>query len=117
MSALSRQPDASLETFSALDLRVGVVAAAEAFPEARKPSYKLWIDFGELGMRTSSAQITALYSPMELVGRQVVCAVNLGTRRIAAFESQVLTLGVDDGGGNVVLLAPERPVPPGHRIY
>ena len=98
-------------------MRVGTVAAAEPFPEARKPSVKLTIDFGpELGRKRSGAQLTARYAPEALVGRQVVAAVNLGTRRIAGFASEVLVLGAIPRDGDVVLLAPERPVPNGVRI-
>jgi len=100
-----------------LDLRVGRVIRAEPNPRARKPAYRLWIDFGPLGVRTSSAQLTALYTPEELVGRQVVAAVNLGNKRIAGFVSQVLVLGVPDAEGRVVLLAPDRPVPLGARVF
>ncbi|HYC51101.1 MAG TPA: tRNA-binding protein [Gemmatimonadaceae bacterium] len=103
--------------FAALDLRVGTVIAAEPFPEARKPALKLTIDFGpELGIKRSSAQITMHYAPDQLVGAQVVAAVNLGTRRIAGFESEVLVLGATPTPGEVVLLMPERPVPDGSRI-
>jgi tRNA-binding protein len=80
--------------FQSIDMRVGTVLSAEPFPEARKPSLRLVIDFGpEIGVRRSSAQITLNYTPAQLVGRQVVAAVNLGTRRIAGFESEVLVLG------------------------
>lgn len=107
----------SPEEFGRLDMRVGTVVTAEPFPEARKPSIKLTIDFGaELGTRRSSAQITRHYAPGELVGRQVIAAVNLGTRRIAGFESEVLVLGAVPEPGDVVLLMPERPVPNGTRI-
>ncbi len=100
-----------------LDLRVGRVVRAEPHDRARKPAYRLWIDFGPLGVRTSSAQITELYAPEDLVGRQVVAAVNLGEKRIAGFVSQVLVLGVPDAQGRVVLLVPEREVPLGGRVY
>ena len=103
--------------FAALDMRVGTVRSAEPFPEARKPAFKLTIDFGpELGVKRSSAQVTMHYTPDELVGRQVVAAVNLGTRRIAGFESEVLVLGAVPEPGNVVLLAVDQRVPDGTRI-
>jgi tRNA-binding protein len=101
----------------ALDLRAGRIVRAEPHAKARKPAYKLWIDFGPLGLKTSSAQITELYAPEDLPGRLVVAAVNLGSRRIAGFESQVLVLGVPDAAGRVVLLEPEREVPPGGRVF
>lgn len=105
------------EEFFTLDLRVGTVLAASPFPEARKPSITLEIDFGEaLGRMRSSAQLTAHYTPEALVGRQVVAAVNLGTRRIAGFESQVLVLGAMPTASEVVLLAPDAPVANGTRI-
>jgi len=107
-----------LDAFETLDLRVGRVTRAERNSQARRPAYKLWIDFGaELGEKTSSAQLTELYEPDELNGRLVIAAVNLGTRRIAGFESQVLVLGLPDDRGRVVLLQPERDVPPGGRVY
>jgi tRNA-binding protein len=90
---------------------------AEPNARARKPSYKLWIDFGPLGRRTSSAQLRARYTPEELVGRLVIAAVNLGVRNVAGFESEVLVLGVPDEGGDVVLLAAERDVPLGGRVF
>jgi tRNA-binding protein len=105
------------EAFATLDLRVGRITRAEPNPTARKPSYKLWLDFGPLGQRTSSAQLTALYSPEHLVGREVVAAMNLGTRRIAGFDSEVLVLGLPDLEGRVVLLSVERDVPLGGRVY
>ncbi len=106
-----------LEAFQTLDLRVGRILKAEPHEKARKPSYKLWIDFGPLGVKTSSAQITELYRPEELTGRLVVAAVNLGTRSIAGFPSEVLVLGVPDEAGRVVLLIPEREVPLGGRVF
>jgi tRNA-binding protein len=84
---------------------------------ANKPSYKLWIDFGPLGEKTSNAQLRALYQEHELVGRLVIAAVNLGSRNIAGFLSEVLVLGVPDAGGNVVLLGVDRDVPLGGRVY
>lgn len=103
--------------FQTLDLRVGRVLRVEPNEKARKPSYKLWIDFGPLGEKRSSAQVVNLYRPEELVGRLVVAAVNLGTRVIAGFASEVLVLGLPDEGGRVVLLAVERDVPLGGRVY
>ena len=103
--------------FFSIDMRVGTVRAAEPFPEARKPAIKLTIDFGpELGVKRSSAQLTRRYEPAQLVGRQVVAAVNLGSRRIAGFMSEVLVLGGVPEEGDVVLLALDAPVPDGTRI-
>ena len=103
--------------FQSIDMRVGTVLTAEPFPEARKPSIRLTIDFGpELGVKRSSAQITVHYTPDQLVGRQVVAAVNLGTRRIAGFESEVLVLGACPEPADVVLLTPDQRVPDGTRI-
>ena len=105
---------ATIEDFQRIDMRVGTVLTAEPFPEARKPSFKLLIDFGtELGVRRSSAQLTRHYTPEQLVGRQVVAAMNLGERRIAGFVSEVLVLGGLPSPQEVVLLALERPVPNG----
>lgn len=106
-----------VEAFTTLDLRVGRVLRAEPNERARKPSYKLWIDFGPLGEKTSSAQLRALYQAEELEGRLVVAAVNLGSRNIAGFTSDVLVLGLPDESGQVVLLAVEREVPLGGRVY
>jgi tRNA-binding protein len=103
--------------FQSLDIRAGTVVSAEPFRKARKPAYKLQIDFGEVGRLQSSAQITELYTPEELVGRQVLAVVNFEPKRIAGFKSECLVLGIDDAEGNVVLLATERPVPNGSRVY
>lgn len=105
------------EAFAVLDLRVGRIARAEVNERARKPAYRLWIDFGPLGERRSSAQVAALYTPESLVGRLVIAAMNLGSRNIAGFESEVLVLGVPDAAGHVVILTPEREVPLGGRVY
>jgi tRNA-binding protein len=103
--------------FASIDMRVGTVLTAERFPGARKPSLKLTIDYGpELGVKRSSAQITTHYTPDQLVGRQVVAAVNLGTRRIAGFESEVLVLGAMPIPTEVILLATDQRVPDGTRI-
>jgi tRNA-binding protein len=96
---------------------VGRVLRVEPNEKARKPAYKLWIDFGPLGEKRSSAQLVDLYRPEELVGRLVVAAVNLGARVIAGFTSEVLVLGLPDAAGRVVLLAAERDVPLGGRVY
>jgi tRNA-binding protein len=105
------------ETFGVVDLRVGRITRAEPNEKARKPAYKLWLDFGPLGQKTSSAQLTELYTPESLAGRLVVATVNLGTRNVAGFPSEVLVLGLPDDAGRVVLLTPERDVPLGGRVY
>ncbi|HEU4681008.1 MAG TPA: tRNA-binding protein [Gemmatimonadales bacterium] len=105
------------DAFAALDLRIGRVLRAEPNDRARKPSYKLWIDFGPLGEKTSNAQLRALYRADELVGRQVVAAVNLGIRNIAGFMSEVLVLGVPDAAGDVILLSVERDAPLGVKVF
>ena len=109
--------EAAIEAFGLLDMRVGRITRAEPNTGARKPSYRLWVDFGEMGERTSSAQLTEVYTAEELVGRLVIAAVNLGARRIAGFNSEVLVLGVPNESGQVVLLQPERTVPLGGRVY
>ena len=108
----------SLGDFEKIDIRVGRVVRAEAFPEARKPAYKLLIDFGpEIGQRRSSAQLTDRYQPGELVGRLIVAVVNFPPRQIGPFLSEVLTLGVPDESGAVVLLTPDADVPIGGRMF
>jgi tRNA-binding protein len=106
-----------VEAFETLELRVGRILRAEPNERARKPSYKLWIDFGPLGEKTSSAQLRALYRVEDLVGRLVVAAVNLGSRNIAGFLSEVLVLGLPSESDEVVLLAVEREVPLGGRVH
>jgi tRNA-binding protein len=107
---------ATIDDFAALDIRVGTVVRAETNTGARKAAYKLWVDFEkELGVKTSSAQITELYSPDSLVGRQVLAVVNFPPRKVAGFESQVLVLGTYSTGG-VVLIVPERPVSNGDKL-
>jgi tRNA-binding protein len=106
-----------VEAFEVLDLRVGRIVRAEPNERARKPSYKLWVDLGPLGVKTSSAQIKALYQVEALVGRLVVAAVNLGSRNIAGFTSEVLVLGAPNEAGEVVLLGVEREIPLGGRVY
>ncbi len=107
---------ASYDDFLKLDIRVGRILEAEVFSEARKPAYKLLIDFGPLGTKRSSAQITRRYKPGELTGRLVVAVVNFSPKRIAGFSSQVLVLGAVPGEGDVVLLKPDEEVEPGTRI-
>jgi tRNA-binding protein len=105
------------DQFLAVDMRVGRVTAVEAFPEARKPAWKLTIDFGpELGTKRSSAQITN-YAREDLEGRRVVAVVNFPPRQIGPFMSEVLTLGASDADGNIILLAPDADVPLGARIH
>jgi tRNA-binding protein len=108
-------PTVEADQFFAVDIRSAVVTAVEQFPEARRPAYKLRLDLGPLGERVASAQITS-YPPEELVGTTVVCVVNFPPRRIADFKSEVLVLGVYDADGTVILLRPDRPVAPGHRV-
>jgi tRNA-binding protein len=110
-------PELAFEAFLEVDMRVGRIIRAEPNAEARKPAYKLWIDFGPLGEKTSSAQLTEVYPIESLPGRLVLAAVNLGDRRIAGFKSQVLVLGLPNADGHVVLLQPERNVPLGGRVY
>ena len=108
----------TIDHFLAVDIRVGTIRAVEPFPEARKSAWKLTIDFGpEVGTKRSSAQLTDLYAPGDLLGRQVAAVVNLPPRRIGPFVSEVLTLGFPDAEGRVVLVAPERAVPDGGRLF
>lgn len=108
----------AFDDFLKVDIRVGKIIEARAFPEARKPAYKLTIDFGgDIGIKSSSAQITFHYTLEELVGREVVAVVNFPPRQIGPFMSEVLTLGVPDQDGHVVLLAPTKDVPVGVRMF
>ncbi|GAC1390801.1 MAG: tRNA-binding protein [Ktedonobacteraceae bacterium] len=104
--------------FEKVDIRVGRVIKVEDFPQARKPAYKLVIDFGpEIGTKRSSAQVTQHYTKEALLGRQVVCVVNFSSKQIGPFISEVLTLGLPDGDGNVVLLSPTTDVPLGGKMF
>lgn len=107
----------SWDDFMKVDIRIGTVVRAELFPEAIKPAIKLWVDIGDSGVKTSSAQLTAHYSPNELVGKQVVCVVNFKPKKIANFLSEVLVTGFSDARNNVVLCVPEKPVPNGSRLF
>lgn len=117
LSDNSPAPQTDFDTFRAADIRVGTVITVDPFPEARKPAYKLTIDFGPLGTRRSSAQITRHYTAEDLVGRQVAAVINFPPRQIGKFMSEVLTLGFPDADGEVVLVTPERPVPNGGRLF
>lgn len=108
----------SYEDFERVDIRVGTVRDAQPYPEARKPAIKLWIDFGgELGVKRSSAQLTVHYTPEQLIGRQVCAVVNFQPRQIGTFMSEVLTLGMPDADGAVVLVRPDLDVPPGGKLF
>jgi tRNA-binding protein len=111
-------PQIQFDDFLKVDVRVGTIIEADVFPEARKPAYKLKIDFGdEIGLKRSSAQITVHYQPDELIGLQVGGVVNFPPRQIGPFMSEVLTLGFADERGDIVLLQPERSVPNGARMF
>ena len=107
---------ASIDDFLTLDLRVGTITSAEVLKGARRPAFALRIDFGELGVRASSARISDLYEPADLVGLQVVAVTNFPPKRVAGLESEVLVLAVDNGKVEHVLLMPERPVPDGGKV-
>ncbi len=109
---------ASFADLDRLDIRVGTISDVQEYPEAKNPSYKLQINLGEaIGIKKSIAQLTTHYQPSQLIGKQVICVVNFPPRQIGKAISEVLTLGVPDVNGHCVLLAPDRQVPPGGRLY
>ncbi len=117
-SSAPAAPEIGFDRFLAVDIRIGTIIEARPFPEARKPAYRLTIDFGEtIGRKTSSAQITEHYTLQELVGRQVAAVVNFPPRQIGPVMSEVLTLGFPDAEGKVVLFSPTVPVPNGGRLF
>ena len=108
----------SFDDFLKVDIRVGCVIRAESFPEARKPAIKMWIDFGpEIGEKKTSAQITAHYTPDDLLGKRVIAVTNFPPRQIGPFMSEVLVLGLSDAQGDIVLLSPDCEVPVGGRMH
>jgi len=114
---MNQTPETDFETFLKVDIRTGTILEAETFPEARKPAYKLKIDFGaEIGIKKSSAQITGLYTPEALIGKQVAAVVNFPRRQIGPFMSEVLTLGFHNAAGDVALFSPDSDVPNGSRL-
>ncbi len=110
-------PEIAYEDFARVDMRVGRIVAVDEFPQARKPAWKLRIDFGPLGVKSSSAQITLHYGKEDLIGRLVLAVVNFPPRQIANYFSEVLTLGIDVEPGDIVLVHPERDVPLGSRLF
>jgi tRNA-binding protein len=122
MGTMAAGPQISTEIayddFAKVDVRVGTIVDAQPFPEARRPAIKLWVDLGDdLGVKKSSAQITAHYAPADLIGKQVAAVVNFPPRQIGKFMSQVLVLGFPDAAGEVVLVTPDLPVPNGGRLF
>lgn len=118
MSTSDSQAEIGYEDFVKVDVRVGTVVRVEPYPEARRPAYKLWVDFGpDIGERKTSAQLTELYTPETLLGRQVAAVVNFPPKQIGRFMSEILVLGFPDAEGRVVLIGPERAVPNGGKLY
>lgn len=108
----------AFDDFMKVDVRVGTIVDVQPFPEARKPAYKLWVDFGpEIGTRKSSAQVTVHYTPETLIGRQVAAVVNFPPRQVGPFMSEILVLGFPDGDGGVVMISPTKEVPNGGRLF
>ena len=115
-SKQDRSPMITWKDFQKVDIRVGTITDVQEFPEARSPAFKLWIDFGPLGIKKSSAQITKLYSNEELIGRQVLAVINFQKKQVANFLSEVLVLGLVAEIEDVVLVCPDRPVPNGLKL-
>jgi len=110
--------DIAFDDFLKVDIRVGTIVDVQAFPEARQPALKLWVDFGQdIGVKKTSAQITERYDQAELVGRQVAAVVNFPAKQIGKFMSEILVLGFPDGEGQVIMIAPDRQVPNGGRLF
>lgn len=110
--------DITYADFERVDIRVGTVVRAEPYPEARKPAIKLWVDFGdEIGVKKSSAQITAHYDPLKIIGKQVMAVVNFPPRQIGRFMSEVLVLGLSDAEGRIVLIGPDKMVRNGEKMH
>ena len=111
------QHNIQFKDFEKVDFRAGTIIKAEEFPEARLPAYKLWVDLGPLGIKKSSAQITGNYELKELPGKQVVCIINLGSKQIGPFVSEILVSGFADEKGEVVLTTSDKTVPNGAKLY
>lgn len=113
-----RAPEIGFEEFRKVDVRVGTIVDAQDFPDARRPAFKLWVDFGDpLGVKKTSAQVTKHYSREALIGRQVAAVVNFPPKQVGKFLSEILVLGFPDADGDVVLVSPDVPVPNGGRLY
>ena len=106
------------EEFAKVELRTGTIVKAELFPEARKPAFKIWVDFGsEIGIKQTSAQVTVQYTPGTLIGKQIIGCINLGTKKIAGFNSEFLLTGFSDADGSIVLISPDKTVPNGEKLH
>jgi len=111
-------PEIGFDDFRKVDVRVGTIVDVQDFPEARRPAFKLWVDFGApIGVRKTSAQLTKHYTADDLIGRQVAAVVNFPPKQVGKFMSEILVLGFPDAEGEVVLISPDVPVPNGGRLY